>query len=60
MVLNVHGTQVLQEIVPSVGTNGFWTVTSHKRHFYYDFVIKDQESTLRKIPKCGFGELLGR
>lgn len=55
LALNIHGTQVLEGVVPPVSTNDLWTVTSHKTLLYYDFV-----PTLRKVPQCGFGELLGR
>ena len=32
-VLNIHGSQVLEEIVPPVTANDLWTVIPYKRHF---------------------------
>lgn len=53
LVLNIHGTQVLEGVVPPIATNDLWTVTSHKTLLYYDFV-----PTLRKVPKCDFWRAL--
>lgn len=33
LVLNIHGTQVLERIVPFIAANDLWTVITHKRHF---------------------------
>lgn len=41
--------------MPPVAANDSYF--TQKTLLCYEFVPKDPESTLRKVPKCGFGEL---
>lgn len=52
LALSIHGIQVLEGIVPPVAAFDFWTIISHKRHFSVEFIAKDQENTLEKVPVC--------
>lgn len=48
------------DIVAPIAANDLGQSFHSKTLLYCAFVTKDQESTLRKVTACGFGELLGR
>lgn len=60
LALSIRGIQVLEGIVPPVAAFDFCTIISRKIHFSVEFIAKNQESTLEKVPQCAFGELLDR